>query len=82
MKDGATGGRGDGERGQIKGYHDLRVWQNAMDAGMAVFEVTKRFPMEERYSMTDQIRRSRVPSRPTSPRRGESVVTRLPSSRS
>ena len=36
----------------------MRVWQNAMDAGMAVFEVTKRFPVEERYSMTDQIRRS------------------------
>ena len=29
-----------------------------MDAGMAVFEVTKHFPVEERYSMTDQIRRS------------------------
>lgn len=51
------GGTGDGERGQIKGYRDLRVWQNAMDAGMAVFAVTKRFPAEERYSMTDQIRR-------------------------
>lgn len=58
MEDGATGRRGDGERGQIKSYRDLRVWQNAMDAGMAVFEVTKRFPVEERYSMTDQIRRS------------------------
>lgn len=58
MEDGATGRRGDGERGQIKGYRDLRVWENAMDAGMVVFEVTKRFPVEERYSMTDQIRRS------------------------
>lgn len=33
MKDGATGRRGDGKRGQIKGYRDLRVWENAMDAG-------------------------------------------------
>jgi len=29
-----------------------------MDAGMAVFEASKRFPVEERYSMTDQMRRS------------------------
>ena len=29
-----------------------------MDAAMRIFEVAKRFPPEERYSMTDQIRRS------------------------
>jgi four helix bundle protein len=34
----------------------LRVWQNAIDSAMIVFEVSKRFPVEERYSMTDQFR--------------------------
>jgi four helix bundle protein len=39
-------------------FKELRVWQNAMDLGMEVFELTKSFPVEERYSMTDQVRRS------------------------
>lgn len=41
----------------IKSYKDLHVYQNAMDAAMEVFEMTKGFPVDERYSMTDQIRR-------------------------
>ena len=45
-----------GER--IKHHRELRVYQNAMEAAMQVFELTKAFPVEERYSMTDQIRRS------------------------
>ena len=42
----------------IKSFKELRVWQGAMDVAMKVFELSKRFPAEERYSMTDQIRRS------------------------
>jgi four helix bundle protein len=42
----------------IRSFKELRVWQNAMDAAMRVFELTKRFPSEERYSMTDQFPRS------------------------
>jgi len=42
----------------IRSFKELRVWQNAMDGAMAVFELTKKFPHEEKYSMTDQIRRS------------------------
>jgi four helix bundle protein len=53
-----TGGPGDGGRKQIQGYRDLRAWQNAMSAAMKIFEASKRFPAEERYSLTDQIRRS------------------------
>lgn len=34
------------------------VWQNGMDAAMAIFDASKSFPAEERYSLTDQIRRS------------------------
>lgn len=58
MKDGEKGRLGDGERGQVRSFRELRVWQNAMDAAMAVFEITKRFPVEERYGMTDQVRRA------------------------
>ncbi len=43
---------------KIKSYRDLRVYQNAMDAAMEIFELTKGFPAEEKYSMVDQIRRS------------------------
>lgn len=43
---------------RIRSHKELRVWQRAMDAAMQVFEVSKRFPVEERYSLTDQVRRS------------------------
>ena len=43
---------------KIKSPKDLRVYQAAIDAAMRIFEITKRFPVEERYSMTDQMRRS------------------------
>jgi four helix bundle protein len=43
---------------RINSYKDLRVYQNAMDAAMKIFQLTKRFPQEEKYSMVDQIRRS------------------------
>jgi len=45
-----------GER--INSYKELRVYRNAMDAAMRLFELTKAFPPEEKYSMVDQMRRS------------------------
>ncbi len=39
-------------------FRDLVVWQKAMDAAMLVFAASRAFPNEERYSLTDQIRRS------------------------
>ena len=42
----------------ITSYKDLRVYQAAMKAAMRIFELSKRFPIEERYSLTDQIRRA------------------------
>ena len=42
----------------IRSYKELRVYQAAMDAAMKIFELSKRFPVEEKYSLTDQIRRS------------------------
>lgn len=40
------------------GHKDLRVFQLAYRLAMEIFELTKAFPREERYSLTDQIRRS------------------------
>ena len=45
-----------GER--IKTYKELNVFQSAMDSSMKIFQITKNFPPEERYSMVDQMRRS------------------------
>jgi four helix bundle protein len=42
----------------VRSYKELRVYQMAMDAAMRIFELSKRFPVEERYSLTDQMRRS------------------------
>ncbi len=43
---------------QIKHFKDLVVYRRAFDLAMKIFEITKGFPVEERYSLTDQIRRS------------------------
>ena len=45
-------------RRQIKHFRDLDVYQLAFDCGMKIFKITKSFPAEEKYSLTDQIRRS------------------------
>jgi len=42
----------------IRSFKELRVWKNAIDIAMRIFEITKSFPSEERFSLTDQIRRS------------------------
>jgi hypothetical protein len=42
----------------IKHFRDLDVYQGAMALVMRVFELTKDFPSEERYALTDQLRRS------------------------
>ena len=43
---------------KIESYRNLRVYQAAIKAAMQIFEITKKFPVEEKYSMTDQVRRS------------------------
>lgn len=42
---------------KINSYRELRVYQAAIEAAMKIFELTKTFPKEEIYSMTDQMRR-------------------------
>jgi four helix bundle protein len=46
------------ESSRIASYEELGVYGAAMAAAMQVFEATKKFPPAERYSLTDQIRRS------------------------
>ena len=41
-----------------KSFRDLKVYQAAQEAAQLIFAVSKNFPLEERYSLTDQIRRS------------------------
>jgi four helix bundle protein len=48
----AVGGKG------MRGYRDLKVYQLAYKLAMEIFDESKGFPKEERYSLTDQIRRS------------------------
>ena len=45
-----------GER--IESYRDLRVYAKAFELQQRIFEVTKGFPREEIYALTDQLRRS------------------------
>jgi four helix bundle protein len=43
---------------RINSVKDLEVYKKAFEAAMEIFEISKNFPKEERYSLTDQIRRS------------------------
>ena len=42
----------------VADYKELRVYELAFESAMQIFELTRTFPVEERYSLTDQIRRS------------------------
>ena len=41
-----------------RGHKDLKVYQSAFELAMQIYTITKAFPKEERYSLTDQMRRS------------------------
>jgi len=43
---------------QINSAKDLEVYKKAYELAMHIFEISKSFPKEERYALTDQIRRS------------------------
>jgi four helix bundle protein len=43
---------------KVGGFRELIVYQKAYKSAMAIFEISKEFPKEEKYSLTDQIRRS------------------------
>lgn len=42
----------------IQGYKSLKVYQLAFEAAKEIFRISKFFPAEEKYSLTDQIKRS------------------------
>jgi four helix bundle protein len=43
---------------EIRSFRELNVYKSAREAARAIFEISRTFPREERYSLTDQIRRS------------------------
>jgi four helix bundle protein len=42
----------------IRHFRDLDVYRSALATGLCVYELSQKFPPEERYALTDQIRRS------------------------
>ena len=42
----------------VSDYKQLRVYQLAFESAVVLFELSKKFPAEEKYSLTDQMRRS------------------------
>ena len=47
-----------GKNKHIKHFRDLDVYQRAFNSSMKIFQITKGFPSEERFSLVDQIRRA------------------------
>lgn len=45
---------------RVKSYRDLVVWQKAMDLVIAAYRTSDRFPPDERYGLTSQLRRAAV----------------------
>ena len=43
---------------RVADYRDLRVYNLAFESAMEIFELSKKFPSEEKFSLSDQIRRS------------------------
>lgn len=44
----------------VRSYRDLLVWQKSMDFVTAIYDVTRRFPKEEMYGLTQQVRRAAI----------------------
>ena len=44
----------------IKEFKDLRIWQKGIEIVSDIYITTKKFPKEELYSLTSQIRRSAI----------------------
>ncbi len=46
--------------GQITHFTQLYAWQEAHKLVLFIYKITKKFPSEEKFSLTDQIRRAAV----------------------
>ncbi|OQX20248.1 MAG: four helix bundle protein [Desulfobulbaceae bacterium A2] len=44
----------------LKSYQDLEVWKKSMDLAELVYRLSSRFPQEEKFGLTSQIRRAAV----------------------
>jgi four helix bundle protein len=44
--------------GNIKSYKDLIIWQKSIDLAVEIYKLSSKFPKEEIYGMTSQIRRA------------------------
>jgi len=42
---------------RIRNFRELVVYRRGFDGAMRIFQITKGFPVEERFSLVDQIRR-------------------------
>ena len=45
---------------KVRSFRDLIVWQRSRELSLAVYELTSRFPREELYGLTNQLRRASV----------------------
>ena len=41
-------------------FHELTVWQRAIDLTVCIYALTRKFPKEETYGLTSQLRRAAV----------------------
>jgi len=55
-------------------FRDLQVWQRAMQLTVTIYRLTQSFPREERYGLTNQLRRSAV-SIPSNIAEGQGCAT-------
>ena len=44
----------------FKSYRDLEVWKKSMRLAKRIYQITQRFPSEERFGLTNQLRRAAV----------------------
>jgi len=58
MREDGRGMMDEKKTNNIRTVRDLKVYRKAFDSAMEIFELTKKFPKEEKYSLTDQIRRA------------------------
>jgi len=47
-----------GQSPRIQSFRELKVYRKAFDAAMEIFNITKSFPSDEKFSLTDQVKRS------------------------
>lgn len=45
---------------KIQSFRDLKTWQEAQELAVLVYAATKRFPDDERFGLTNQLRRAAV----------------------